>query len=194
MSEKKSNNKILDSAFNFNFLKKLKNVKHIEIIVCIIFIALLILIYFINFSPKTQTTSGENSTTEISFTSSSEYVKNLEGKLEEVIGNIQGVENAKVLISVSSGGEVVIANNTEEKTVESSDGKSKNVTVTKTPIIVSENGTSKPIVLMEVLPKIQGVIVVAKGADNVKTKLDIYRLVEAIISISSENIQVFAGK
>ena len=60
--------------------------------------------------------------------------------------------------------------------------------------MVTENGVSKPIVLMEVLPQIKGVIVVAGGADDINVKLNIYRAVQATISVSSDNIQVFAGK
>ncbi len=195
MSENKKESKLMDNLFKLPFLKKLKNIKHIEIYVCIIFISLLLVIYFINFSPQktSKTSSVESSdTNEIGFVSSLEYSKNLEDKLKTVLSNLKGVKNVQVLVSVSSGGEIVIANNVEEKTSFEDDGKK--VTVIKTPIIVTENGTSKPIILMEVLPKVNGVIVVASGAEDVNVKLNIYKAIEAIISIPSENIQVFAGK
>lgn len=195
MSENKKESKLMDNLFKLPFLKKLKNIKHIEIYVCIIFISLLLVIYFINFSPQktSKTSSVESSNTnEIGFVSSLEYSKNLEDKLKTVLSNLNGVKNVQVLVSVSSGGEIVIANNVEEKTSFEDDGKK--VTVIKTPIIVTENGTSKPIILMEVLPKVNGVIVVASGAEDVNVKLNIYKAIEAIISIPSENIQVFAGK
>ncbi|MGN1208456.1 MAG: hypothetical protein ACI4TI_03205 [Christensenellales bacterium] len=193
MGEKKEG-KLMDNLFKLPILKKLKNVKHIEIIVCIIFISLLLLIYFINFSPQSKSTktSTSVSTGEISLTSSSAYAKLLEEKLTGVIGELKGVKNVQVMVSISSGGEVVIANNVEEKTIENGDGK--NVTVVKTPIIVTENGTSKPIVLMEILPQVDGVVVVASGAEDAFVRLNILKAVEAIIKIPSENIQVFAGK
>lgn len=195
MSEEKKDGKLMDNLFKLPFLKKLKNVKHIEIYICIIFIALLLLIYFAGFSSqKTNTTSvsGETASGEMLYTSSTEYARQMEEKISKAIGNIKGVGSVQVVVSVSSGGEVVIANNVEEKTVENEDGK--NVTVVKTPIIVTENGTSKPIVLMEVLPKINGVLIVAGGAEDVNVKLNIYQALQAIINIPSENIQVFAGK
>jgi len=194
MSENKKEGKFMENLFKLPFLKKLKNVKHIEIIICIIFIGLLLVIYFVNFSPqKTSSQTTESSSMgEVAFTSSSEYAKQLEDKLALTIGGLKGVKDVRVLVSVSSGGEVVIANNVEEKTVENGEGK--NVTVVKTPIIVTENGTSKPIVLMEVLPKINGVLIVATGAEDVNVKLNIFKAVEAVINIPSENIQVFAGK
>lgn len=193
MSENK-NGKLIDNLFKLPFLKKLKNVKHIEVIVCIIFISLLLIIYFINFSPQKNSTQTnvEVSSGQVLMTSSSEYAILLENKLTNALSVLKGVKNVQVVVSVSSGGEVVIANNVEEKTVENEDGK--NVTVIKTPIIVTENGVSKPIILMEILPQINGVLVVASGAEDINVKLNIYKAIEAIISIPSENIQVFAGK
>ena len=196
MSEEKKNSKLMENLFKIPLFKKLKNVKHIEIIICIIFIGLLLLIYFYGFSgtfTKTTQTSVEEYG-ELNFTSSTAYAKEMESKLCGVIQNIKGVGNVKVMISVASGGEIIIANSVEEKSIVSSDGESKNVTTVKTPIIVTDNGTSKPIILMEILPKIQGVIVVASGAEDVNIKLNIISAVETITEISSKNIQVFAGK
>ena len=196
MSEEKKNSKLMDNLFKIPIFKKLKNIKHIEIIICIIFISLLLLIYFYGFNGKT-TKSVKTSIeeyNELSFTSSSEYAKELEEKLCIAISNLKGVSKAKVVVSIASGGEIIIANSVEEKKEVSSDGESKNVTTIKTPIIVTNNGTSKPIILMEVLPKIQGVIVVASGAEDVGVKLNIYKVIETITELSSENIQVFAGK
>jgi len=194
--ESKKNSKLMENLFKLPILRKFKNIKHIEIIVCIIFISLLLLIYFYGFngtSSKSQTTSSSSVSGELAFTSSSVFARETEAKLVEVIEGLKGVKSAKVMVSVKQGSEVVIANSIKEETVISSDGESKNVTIVKTPIIVTENGESKPIVLMEVLPTIQGVIVVAEGAEDVAVKLNIYKAIQAIISISSENIQVFAG-
>ena len=196
MSENKKTNKLMDNLFKLPILKKFKNIKHIEIIVCIIFISLLLLIYFYGFkgtSDETKTTNA-NSTGELAFTYSSVFAKEMETKLTNVIEDLKGVKSAKVMVSVKQGSEVIIANSIKEETVISSDGESKNVTIVKTPIIVTENGESKPIILMEVLPTVQGVIVVASGAEDVAVKLNIYKAIQAIITISSENIQVFAGK
>lgn len=194
--ENKKNNKLMDNLFKLPMLKKLKNIKHIEIIICIIFIGLLLLIYFYGFSGTSKgsvETIGTN-TGELAFTSSSVFAKETEEKLEKIISNLKGVGSASVMVSVKSGSEIVIANSITEEKVISSDGESQNVTIVKTPIIVTEDGESKPIVLMEVLPTIQGVIVVAEGAEDTMVKLNIYRAIQAIITVASENIQVFAGK
>ena len=102
--------------------------------------------------------------------------------------------NISVMVNLKSGSELVVATSTEEENVYSSNGDKINQTIIKTPIMVEENGTSKPVILMELAPEIEGVIVVAGGADDVNVKLNIYKLLQAILSISSDKIQVFAGK
>lgn len=196
MSDEKKNNKLIDNLFKIPIFKKLKSVKHIEIIICIIFISLLLLIYFYGFNDKktTKETIADNEFGEVSFKTASEYSKEVENKITTIVSSLKGVSSASVMVSVCSGGEIVIANSIEETKEENKDGESKNVTTIKTPIIVTENGTSKPVVLMEILPKIQGVIVVAKGADDVNVKLNIYKAIQTITELPSENIQVFAGK
>ncbi len=185
----------MDNLFKLPFLKKLKNVKHIEIIICIIFISLLLLIYFYGFNSNVKTKTNETSSeSNLSYTSSVEYAKEIEKKLVEVLTSLKGVTKASVMVSVENGTEIKIAESVEEETIISSDGESKNVTIVKNPIIVTENGESKPIILMEILPEIKGVVVVADGADDVNVKLNIYKLIQATINISSNNIQVFAGK
>ena len=92
--EKKSN----------KFLDKLKNVKHIEVYIAIIFIVVLLLIYLSNTQPKTSTKNAQTGQN----LSVTQYVNNLETKLEEILTNIEGVTNVKVMISLDmSKAEVV---------------------------------------------------------------------------------------
>ncbi|MGN1223270.1 MAG: hypothetical protein ACI4T1_03975 [Christensenellales bacterium] len=188
---------LMDNLLKLPFFKKLKNIKHIEIIICIIFISLLLLIYFYG-GVKTKTNKSESTsklTVEtLSYTTTDEYAKLLEDKLENIIGSLKGVGNISVMVNLKSGSELVVATSTEEENVYSSNGDKINQTIIKTPIMVEENGTSKPVILMELAPEIEGVIVVAGGADDVNVKLNIYKLLQAILSISSDKIQVFAGK
>lgn len=197
MNDKKENNKLGNLLDKIPFLKKIKNVKHIGIIVCIIFISLLLLICFsgtsFNQTTKTNANTSE-STNDIEYTSSFTYIKNTEERLVNVLSGLSGVKDVRVMIALESGPEIIIAKSTEEETKILENGKEKNITIISTPIIVNENGENKPIILMEILPKISGVIVVANGADDVKTKLNIYSAIQTIISISSDKIQVFAGK
>jgi len=193
MNDGKKENKVTDTLFKIPIFKKLKNIKHIEIIICIIFIGLLLLIYFFGFNNKTTSTKETVQESSYTYVSSLKYATEMEDKLCKVIGNLKGVGNVSVIVRVDDSSELIIAKTVEEQN-SSTNSNEKTVTIASTPIIVTENGESKPIILSESLPKILGVLVVASGADDVGVKLNIVRAIETITDIPSENIQVFAGK
>lgn len=78
------------------WLEKLKKVKHIEIYIAVVFVIILLLIYLSNFK-SSDATNEEIFTNEMSVTS---YIDKLENDLEEILTNIGGVSNVKVLITL----------------------------------------------------------------------------------------------
>ncbi|MBE5741338.1 MAG: hypothetical protein E7351_02300 [Clostridiales bacterium] len=78
------------------WLEKLKNVKHIEIYVAVIFIVILLLIYLSNFHSDKSDTS-KTTTNELTVL---QYVDDLEQNLEDILSNIGGVTNVKVMITL----------------------------------------------------------------------------------------------
>ena len=77
------------------WLEKLKKVKHIEIYIAIIFIVILLLLYMSNFTGKNK--SSSTTTNELSITA---YIDGLENNLEDILSNIGGVSNVKVMITL----------------------------------------------------------------------------------------------
>ena len=94
---------------NSKFFQKLKSIKHIEIIFAIILGAVVLLIYLSTFN------SGSKKTSSLSATSTTEYVSMLEQKLENIVAKINGVGNASVMITLSSGPEYVYATDEDTK-------------------------------------------------------------------------------
>ena len=82
----------------FKWLDKLKKVKHIEVYIAIIFIVVLLIIYLSNVK---HTNNKSNSTTSNELTVTS-YVEQLEDNLEEILSNIKGVSNVKVMITLDT--------------------------------------------------------------------------------------------
>jgi len=179
------------AMFQFPFLKNIKNIKNFEMIIAVILGAVILLIYFGNFS-----SSDSGSKTMNEYMSSMEYATFLEKKLGSTLSAISGAGKVEVMITLESGPELVIATSTDKKTTttESSGNKTESITVVENPIIVTQNGSSKPLVLMEILPKVKGVIIVSQGANNVKVKLDLLNAVQALLSITPSNIQIFSSK
>ena len=171
---------------NLNIVKKIKNIKHIEYILLGIFVCVLVLtLLSSNIFKKTSTT-----------TTTIDYSQQIESKLEKVLSNIEGAGDVSVMVTVESSPQLVIATSKEEKTTSnnSTNSNSNNITVVETPVIVTKNGVSSPLVLQEIQPKITGVIVVAQGANDAKVRLELLKAVQSVLNIEISCIEIFIHK
>lgn len=157
-------------------------------------IVLLIVIVFVYFA-LFENDSNVKKEDVIKFTSNLEYCDILEEKLVSVLGSVKGAGNVKVMVTLESGPELKIATQTDERTNTStnSSGTTTNVTIVEEPIIVNQNGEEQPLVLMEILPVIKGVVVVAEGAKDVAVRLNLLSAVQALLGIDSDSIQILTG-
>ena len=87
--EKKQPNKLIE---------RLKNIKHIEIYIAVIFIIILALIFMSNSGFQSSGNKTDKTTENLTVT---EYIENVETNLEEILTNIEGVENVKVMIKTN---------------------------------------------------------------------------------------------
>lgn len=181
------------------FFKKLKSIKNIEIVVAVLIISLMFLIYFSTLGKGSEGSSKSSaSVTDIQYTSASQYVKELEARLENTLSKIQGAGQVSVVITISSSSELIIAKTieTNKKTDSTTQNgvttKTENVEIIEKPIIIDGKNGDEPIVLLEVMPKIAGIVVVAEGATDVNVKLNILKAIQALLTIPSGNIEILA--
>lgn len=181
-------NKSAKQKTKFNFMKLLsgKNLK--IIILCIVFVVALIL--FLKMS-GTKSMVKSTTTSSVQFQTSLDYSRQLETKLESVLSQIKGAGNVKVMITLDGSPELVYAMDSNEKVSNNTSGST--TTSSSTPILVQTNGTTSPLILTEVLPKVKGVIVVSSGANDISIKLDILNSVSTLLDISTDKINVLKG-
>ena len=182
--KKEKSKKVLFSSF-FN---KLKTIKHIEFLIAIIFVAIILLIYFssgVTSNPGTE----EKSNTE--FSSVIEYSKEMEDKIKNVLSKIKDAGEVSVMINCESGYELKIAYTTE--TIKKIENSVPVETTVQTPVMVTNNGKTSPVILEYISPKIKNVIIVASGAENTNVKLELIRAVESLLNVPTTAIQVFTG-
>lgn len=181
------------------FISKIKKIKHFEVILIVLFVAVILFIWFVDFgednSSKQQTIATQSGTSSLS-----KYTKELENRLCDVLSQIDGAGKVRVMITFDGDSEVILATTTDEKSTintTTSQGGTKNDSQTKTvssePVLITENGKTNPIVLMEIMPQIKGVIVVAEGANNVRVKLDLLKAVQALLKVNSGQVEIFKG-
>ena len=172
-----------------NIFKKIKLSKNVSIAIAIILGLIGILIFASSFDSEKVGSENTNDETLISMR---EYTKEMESKLKTLIMAVDGVESAEVMITFESSVELVISSTKETKTVSS--GSSETKVVVETPVLVTEKGVTKPIILQEKLPEPKSVFVVVSSVKDTKVKLDIIRAIEVLFALPSSKIEVLVGK
>ncbi|MFD3258716.1 stage III sporulation protein AG [Paenibacillus lentus] len=125
----------------------------------------------------------------------------LENKTKEILEKIVGVGAVDVLVTIDSTEELIIGRNTKDTqqlTEENDrDGGKRHITqYTRDGQIVTneESGSEKPIVTKKIKPKVRGVLIVARGAENKTVKNLIVDAVEKGLNVPAYRISVVPRK
>ena len=124
--------------------------------------------------------SSFKSETQSNYSQIDDYVLNLEEKLSTRLSQVSGAGKVTVLISIKQGITTEIA--TEKKVTNNEEG----LVSEEKPILVS----GKPIVITEIYPEISGVVIIAKGADDLKVKNALLRATQTFLGITSDKIEI----
>lgn len=135
---------------------------------------------------KIKNTSNEEQNNEYSKKS---YERELEQELEKTLSMVDGVGKIKVMVSLSEGYENILKNDSKTEKYEEN-GSSRLLDEEKT--VLSNDGN--PIILKEVKPKVEGVIVVAEGGDNVLVKNSLINAIKALLGIEIHKIEILKMK
>ncbi|GIP20217.1 MULTISPECIES: stage III sporulation protein AG [Paenibacillus] len=126
---------------------------------------------------------------------------NLENRTKEILEKIVGVGTVDVMVTVDSTEEVVVQRNmkdSQEQTDETDAGGGKrHVTqITRDGQIVTyeSSGDKQPLISKKIKPKIRGVLVVARGAENKVVKQLIVDAVEKGLNVAAYQISVVPRK
>ncbi len=126
---------------------------------------------------------------------------NLEEKLKNILSKINGVGNVEVLITYQETSELIAMynENVKESSTEETDtsgGKRviQEVDTSKDIVYQEESGTKMPITQKVVMPKMEGAIIIAEGANDSNVRANIIQAVESATGLLSHKIQVFEMK
>ncbi|HUC90858.1 MAG TPA: stage III sporulation protein AG [Paenibacillus sp.] len=125
----------------------------------------------------------------------------LETRLKEILEKIVGVGTVDVLVTIDSTEEVVYEKNgkTSEQTTEENDGKGGRRRVTSTTedgqvVLYELSGDETPVVTKKIKPRVRGILVVAKGAENATVRMLIADAVQKGINVAPHRISVVPRK
>ena len=158
----------------------------------------MVLIFASNFIhiPKNEVTVTESESTTESITAES-YRIQLENDLTNIVSQINGAGEVKIMITMDSTVEDVFAverkiDDNIESAADGSQGETKteysedNTYVT----IKNKDGSEEVVLLKQVMPKIRGVLVVCDGGGNSVVQEKITQAVAGVLNISSGKVFV----
>lgn len=127
------------------------------------------------------------------------YEEYLEQQLEEILARMQGVGQVEVMITLKNNGERIV-----EKDVQSSytvtsngmvqdaetEGQTTQRQTSEVTIYEDQSEEGNPYVSKELLPRVEGVLVVAQGGDHAATASNISEAIQALFDLEIHKIKI----
>lgn len=121
----------------------------------------------------------------------------IERKLEDILEKIDGAGVVKVMITYQDSGTQVVEKdkNTSENSLEESDStggvrSTKEQQLQESTVYEEADAGNTPFVSKELLPKVEGILIVASGGDNQKVKQNISEAVLALFQVEAHRIKI----
>ena len=194
-------------------LKYLRDKKFILNVATVVAIGIVILLASnVLFKPGGQTAAGSGtadpaSTTAVSqintpAASTDDYAAALTSQLQDVLSAVDGVGRVKVMLTLESSKELVVAEDSSSKKSDSAQTDAQGGTSTSSGldtssskvILKASDGSEQPLVVKEIEPKVAGVVIVAEGGGNIIVKDALVRAAQTVLNIGPDKIQVLKAK
>ena len=134
---------------------------------------------------------GSNAETE------NDYAVYLEQKLEKMLEGVSGVGKVSVMVTLQSSEELVVEkdapvsrSNTTETDSAGGSRMISQMDAQETTIYRTEGNNSEPYVVKTILPKVEGVLVVAKGAGKGNVDKNITEIAQALFGVEAHKVKV----
>lgn len=184
--------------------KSKKNLENAVVFVIILVVTIIIIntIWGENASKKEEKIAQDNNVQLVnSDVDNVETSGDTEKNIKQILSKINGVGKVEVLITYSESSQVVVMynekNNESQTKEEDKSGGTRTIqenTKDKEIIYKEENGKKVPVTEKVVMPKMEGALIVAEGANNAEVKTNIIQAVEALTGLSTHKIQVLEMK
>lgn len=129
------------------------------------------------------------------------YEEAYERELKAILEKIVGVSHVEVMVTVESTEEITVEKNSQDNQQVTSEkdtsGATRHITDINrntNTVMMQKGGEEKPLVIKTTKPKIRGVVVVARGAENLTVKQMIVEAVERGLDVPAHKISVVPHK
>ena len=122
----------------------------------------------------------------------------LEEELEAFLSLVCGAGRVRVMVSALGGRETVFAVDStvnrsyilEEDAQGGTRDQRQSTTQEQTVIITDRNGLDQPLVLREIEPRVEGIVIIAEGGDDPLIRDALTRAAMAVLAVEAHRIQV----
>lgn len=124
------------------------------------------------------------------------YAEQISAQLKGILKGIEGVGECDVMLTIESSTEYVYVSEekkSEQRTEETTSGHHRLETKKdseETYVIINDGDGQKALVKTTLLPRVKGVVVLCKGADDPTVKLRVIEAVTTVFGISSNKVCV----
>ena len=120
------------------------------------------------------------------------YEEQIEKRLEDLLGSIEGAGETRVMLTLDCGSEPIYA--TQGKTSQNStageSNSSESYTAEQAYVILGTGSGERGLILKTLEPKVRGVAVLCQGADSIQVRQNIIEAVTAVLGVGSNKVSV----
>ncbi|UYZ11898.1 stage III sporulation protein AG [Brevibacillus sp. WF146] len=129
-----------------------------------------------------------------------DYENMYETQLREILGNVIGVGDVEVMVNLDSTPELVVEKNRNTRSSTNQETDKERATRNQSEqsrdeqVVVVSGKQDQPVVIKTLKPRVRGVLVVAKGADNIQVKAWITEAVQKVLDVPAYKISILPKK
>ena len=146
---------------------------------------------------KAVTKEEETIDEDVALRAMEQYARKKEAETKKILSCVEGIGKVEVMLTLSASEEKVLLKNQsssenahEEKDHTGGTRKEKQYEMQTETVTVQKEGSETPYVVQVASPKIEGAVVVAKGASSAEVVREIIEAMEALFPIEAHKIKV----
>lgn len=128
--------------------------------------------------------------------------RSLERRLESILSKVQGAGEIRVMITMTHSTELIVAEETKsEQSTTTENGQQGDQRVienrkqeNKVILLENKDGSNTPLVLKEMEPKVEGIVIVAQGGDDILVKESLSRAAQALLNVPAHKVEILKMK
>lgn len=128
--------------------------------------------------------------------------RSLERRLESILSKVQGAGEIRVMVTMTHSTELIVAEETKsEQSTTTENGQQGDQRVienrkqeNKVILLENKDGSNTPLVLKEMEPKVEGIVIVAQGGDDILVKESLSRAAQALLNVPAHKVEILKMK